>query len=170
MLCQCPTLRQLATFSEEVLPSPLICWSFLTIDLICSVNNSCFLSSSALQRVRKSWLNLPSWWVITAYFTKWFDYFMICDLNMIFMIRTKCQNILRWSGQNANQKVGTDKMPTTKKIQTKCQPLVGIMSGLFSVVGILSAPNFWLAFCPDHLNMFWHFVGIMKITFQITFH
>ena len=31
-------------------------------------------------------------------------------------------------------------------------------------------PNFWLAFCLDHLNMFWHFVTIMKITFQITFH
>ena len=54
------------------------CWSSLTIDLICSVTNSCsassltfrwkswrivstcFLSSSTLQRVRKSWLNLPS--------------------------------------------------------------------------------------------------------------
>ena len=23
-------------------------------------------------------------------------------------------------------------------------------------------PNFWLAFCLDHLNMFWHFVRIMK--------
>ena len=23
--------------------------------------------------------------------------------------------------------------------------------------------NFWLAFCPDHLNMFWHFFRIMKI-------
>ena len=22
--------------------------------------------------------------------------------------------------------------------------------------------NFWLAFCPDHLNMFWHFVRTMK--------
>ena len=30
------------------------------------------------------------------------------------MIWTKCQNMLRWSGQNANQKVGTDKMPTTE--------------------------------------------------------
>ena len=28
---------------------------------------------------------------------------------------TKCQNMFRWSGQNANQKVGTDKMPTTEK-------------------------------------------------------
>ena len=54
------------------------CWSSLTINLICSVTNSCsassltfrwkswrivstcFLSSSTLQRVRKSWLNLPS--------------------------------------------------------------------------------------------------------------
>ena len=39
-------------------------------------------------------------------------------------------------------------------------------TGLLSVVGILSVPNFWLAFCPDHLNMFWHFVTIMKITFH----
>ena len=31
------------------------------------------------------------------------------------MIWKKCQNMLRWSGQNANQKVGTDKMPTTEK-------------------------------------------------------
>ena len=23
-------------------------------------------------------------------------------------------------------------------------------------------PNFWLAFCPDHLKMFWHFVRTMK--------
>ena len=23
-------------------------------------------------------------------------------------------------------------------------------------------PNFWLAFCPDHIYMFWHFVRIMK--------
>ena len=27
-----------------------------------------------------------------------------------------------------------------------------------------------LAFCPEHLNMFWHFFQIMKIIFQITFH
>ena len=32
----------------------------------------------------------------------------------IFMIWTKCKNMLRWSGQNANQKVGRDKMPTTE--------------------------------------------------------
>ena len=43
--------------------------------------------------------------------------------------------MLRWSGQNANQKVGPDKMPTMeKKSRTKCQPrlafcLVGILSG-----------------------------------------
>ena len=60
------------------------------------------------------------------------------------------------TGQNANR--------------TKCQPKVGILSGLFSVVGILSVPTFWLAFCPDHLNMFQHFFQIMKIIFQITFH
>ena len=23
-------------------------------------------------------------------------------------------------------------------------------------------PNFWLTFCPEHLNMFWPFVRIMK--------
>ena len=54
----------------------------------------------------------------------------------------------------------------------KCQWLSSEVVGqnanrtrLFSVVGILSVPTFWLAFCPDHLNMFWHFVRIMKITF-----
>ena len=47
-------------------------------------------------------------------------------------------------GQNANR--------------TKCQPKVGILSGLFSVVGILSVPTFWLAFCLDHLNMFWPYM------------
>ena len=26
----------------------------------------------------------------------------------------------------------------------------------FSMVGILSGPTFWLAFCPDHLKMSWH--------------
>jgi len=41
----------------------------------------------------------------------------------------KCQNMLRWSGQNANQKVGTDKMPTTEKSPDKMPTLVGIMSG-----------------------------------------
>ena len=35
------------------------------------------------------------------------------------MIWKKCQNMLRWSGQNANQKVGTDKMPTTEKSPDK---------------------------------------------------
>ena len=30
--------------------------------------------------------------------------------------------------------------------------------------------NFWSAFCLHYLNMFWHFVGIMKIAFQITFY
>ena len=32
---------------------------------------------------------------------------------------TKCQNMFRWSGQNANQKGGTDKMPTTEKSPDK---------------------------------------------------
>ena len=65
--------------------------------------------------------------------------------------RTKCQPDKMPIGHNANQRLA-------------------LCPDFFSVVGILSAPNFWLAFCPDHLNMFWHFVGIMKITFQITFH
>ena len=47
--------------------------------------------------------------------------------------------MLRWSGQNANQKVGPDKMPTTgKKARTKCQPR--------------------LAFCPVGILSGWHFV------------
>ena len=61
----------------------------------------------ALQRVRKSWLNLPSSLPVLQ-----ID--LAISWNVIFMIRTKCQNMLRWSGQNANQKVGTDKMPTTE--------------------------------------------------------
>ena len=126
--------------------SPLICWNSLTNDLICSVTNSCsassltfrrksrrivstcFLSSSALQRVRKSWLNLPSWWVITACFTNWFGYFMKCDLEYDFrdlekmpkhveMVRTKCQP-KSWDGQNANHKKSPDKMPTFTCYQT----------------------------------------------------
>ena len=45
-----------------------------------------------------------------------------------------CQDMLRWSGQNANQKVDPDKMPTTeKKSRTKCQPRFA-----FCPVGILS--------------------------------
>ena len=53
-------------------------------------------------------------------------------------------------------------------VWTKCQPdemPTGQNANLgwhfvrdfFSVVGILSGPTFWLAFCPDHLNMSWHF-------------
>ena len=42
--------------------------------------------------------------------------------------------MLRWSGQNANQKVDPDKMPTTEnKSGTKCQPRLA-----FCPVGILS--------------------------------
>ena len=53
--------------------------------------------------------------------------------------RGGCQDMLRWSGQNANQKVGPDKMPTTeKKSRTKCQPR--------------------LAFCPVGISSGWHFV------------
>ena len=50
-----------------------------------------------------------------------------------------CQDMLRWSGQNANQKVGPDKMPTMeKKSRTKCQPR--------------------LAFCPVGILSGWHLV------------
>ena len=52
-------------------------------------------------------------------------------------------------------------------VWTKCQPdemPTGQNANLgwhfvrdfFSVVGILSGPTFWLAFCPDHLKMSWH--------------
>ena len=55
------------------------------------------------------------------------------------MIWTKCQNMLRWSGQNANQKVGTDKMPTTEKSPDK-MPTFGwhYVRLAFCPVGILS--------------------------------
>ena len=56
------------------------------------------------------------------------------------MIWTKCQNMLRWSGQNANQKVGTDKMPTTE-ISPDKMPTFGwhYVRLAFCPVGILSA-------------------------------
>ena len=59
--------------------------------------------------------------------------------NAIFMTRTKCQNFLRWFGQNANQKVGADKMPTTEKSQDK-MPTFGwhYVRLAFCPVGILS--------------------------------
>ena len=53
---------------------------------------------------------------------------------------------MRWSGQNANQKVGPDKMPTMeKKSRTKCQPRlafcpVGILSGWHLVLPPKNAP------------------------------
>ena len=55
------------------------------------------------------------------------------------MIRTKCQNMLRWSGQNANQKVGMDKMPTTE-ISPDKMPTFGwhYVRLAFCPVGILS--------------------------------
>ena len=57
--------------------------------------------------------------------------------------------------------------PDWKGVWTKCQPdkmPTGQNANLgwhfvrdfFSMVGILSGPTFWLAFCPDHLNMSWH--------------
>ena len=56
-----------------------------------------------------------------------------------FMILTICQNMLRWSGQNANQKFGTDKMPTTEKSPDK-MPTFGwhFVRLAFCPVGILS--------------------------------
>ena len=56
-------------------------------------------------------------------------------------------------GQNANR--------------TKCQPDIMPTKGWHFVQTYLCGwhfvrPNFWLAFCLDHLNMFWHFVRIMK--------
>ena len=57
----------------------------------------------------------------------------------IFMTRPKCQNMLRWSGQNANQKVGMDKMPTTE-ISPDKMPTFGwhYVRLAFCPVGILS--------------------------------
>ena len=76
--------------------------------------STCFLCSFALKKFFISWLNLPSWWVITACLTNWFGYFMKCDLEYDFqdlekmpkhveMVRTKFQP-KSWDGQNANQR------------------------------------------------------------------
>ena len=51
--------------------------------------------------------------------------------------RTKCQ---------------PDKMPTGQNATLGWH----FVRDFFSMVGILSRPTFWLAFCPDHLNMSWH--------------
>ena len=51
--------------------------------------------------------------------------------------RTKCQPDKMPTGQNAN--LGWH-----------------FVRDFFSMVGILSGPTFWLAFCPDHLKMSWH--------------
>ena len=56
-------------------------------------------------------------------------------------------------GQNANR--------------TKCQPDIMPTKGwhfvrTFDCGWHFVRPNFWLAFCLEHLNMFWHFVRIMK--------
>ena len=129
------------------------CWSSLTNDLICSVTNSCsassltfrwkswrivstcFLSSSTLQRVRKSWLNLPHhylfykliWLYYEMWFGKWFS----------------------WFGQNAKTFWdGPDKMPTKKLGRTKSQPQK--KSG--------QNANLWLALCPVGILSGWHFV------------
>ena len=126
--------------------SPLICWSSLTIDLICSVTNSCAASSLtfrrksqrivstsfSLQRVRKSWLNLPSSLPVLEIDLA---FFMKCDFHdcdkmpkHVEMIRTKCQP-KSWDGQNANHR--------NKSGQNA---------------------NLWLALCPVGILSGWHFV------------
>ena len=146
--------------------SPWICWSFLTIDLICSVTNSCSASSLTFRRrnrrivstcflsssgLKKSSAKADS---ICPHDESSLPVLQI-DLailwnviwNMIFMIWKKCQNMLRWSGQNANQKVGTDKMPTTE-ISPDKMPTFG-----------------WhyvrLAFCPHPFFIF-HYMGSLR--------
>ena len=71
--------------------------------------------------------------------------------------------LLRVVGQNANR--------------TKCQPDIMPTKGWHFVRTFFCGwhfvrtffcgwhfvrPNFWLTFCPEHLNMFWPFVRIMK--------
>ena len=45
-----------------------------------------------------------------------------------------------------------DKMPTGQNANLGWH----FVRDFFSMVGILSGPTFWLAFCPDHLKMSWH--------------
>ena len=45
--------------------------------------------------------------------------------------RTKCQNMLRWSGQNPNQRMGRTKCQPQKNVRTKCQPFPATKLGLF---------------------------------------
>ena len=63
------------------------------------------------------------------------------------MIWKKCQSMLRWSGQNANPKVGTDKMPSKEKSPEK-MPTFGwhYVRLAFCPVGILSYHRLELAF------------------------
>ena len=112
------------------------CFStFLTVQCCVSVQllGSCPLSQNKFHpRVTFDLLYFANYWL-----ELWF---------VIFMIRTKCQNMLRWSGQNANQKVGTDKMPTTE-ISPDKMPTFGwhYVRLAFCPVGILSAHRFfWL--------------------------
>ena len=53
--------------------------------------------------------------------------------------------------------------------RTKCQPDKMPTKGWHIVRTFfcgwhLVRPNFWLAFCPEHLNMFWPFVQIIKMS------
>ena len=65
----------------------------------------------------------------------------------------KKEGYFRVVGQNANQ--------------TKCQLDIMPTKGWHFVRTFFCGwhfvrPNFWLTFCPEHLNMFWPFVRIMK--------
>ena len=128
--------------------SPLICWSSLTNDLICSVTNSCsassltfrrksrrivstcFLSSSALKKVPQKLTQFALmmshhclfykliWLFYEMWFGVWFSWFGKNAKTY-------------WDGPDkmSTKKLGRTKCQPQKKVRTKCQPLVGIMSG-----------------------------------------
>ena len=94
------------------------CWSSLTIDLICSVTNSCSASSLTFRwkswrivfpkvfHIAKSPQKLTQLALITTCFTNWFGYLKKCDLECDFH--------------------DSDKMPKhVEMVQTKCQPKLG---------------------------------------------
>ena len=133
--------------------SPWICWSFLTIDLICSVTNSCsassltfrrksrrivstcFLSSSALKKVPQKLTQFALMMSHHCLFYKliWLFYEMWFGIWF------------SWFGKNAKTCWdGPDKMPTKKLGGTKCQQQQKSPDKM---------PTFgwhfdWLAFCP----------------------
>ena len=86
---------------------------------------------------------------------------LLIILYSIIFIVTKFFTIPNWPIQVRELILDSD------GVWTKCQPdempteqnaNLGwhFVRDFFSVVGILSGSTFWLAFCPDHLNMFWH--------------